>query len=63
MNRLLVLFLLSFLVACTNKAIYDNIQLNNRNDCIKEPPPLYEKCMERTNKSYQEYQREKNKGT
>tara|TARA_R110001599_G_C12267242_1_gene660984 strand:+ start:5381 stop:5578 length:198 start_codon:yes stop_codon:yes gene_type:complete len=45
--------------ACSNKAIYDNIQLNNRNDCAKLPLSQYEECLERANKSYEEYERER----
>lgn len=45
--------------ACSNKVVYDNFQLNNRNDCAKLPPSRYDECMERANKSYDEYERER----
>ena len=45
--------------ACSNKAIYDNIQLNNRNDCAKLPPSQYNECIERASRSYDEYERER----
>ena len=44
---------------CTNKAIYDNIRANQRNECLNEPPPTYFECIEGTNKSYEEYERER----
>lgn len=54
------MILIMFGVAgCSNKAIYDSMQVNQRNECIKEPPTTYFKCIERTNKSYDEYERER----
>lgn len=47
------------LTACSNKAVYNNIQLNQRNKCLKEPPALYDECVKRTEKSYEQYQRER----
>jgi hypothetical protein len=46
-------------VACSNKAVYDNIKLNNRQECVKLPPSQYDECMENTQKSYEEYNRER----
>ena len=43
---------------CSNKVIYDNLRLEQRNKCVKEPLPAYFECIERTNKSYEEYERE-----
>ncbi|WP_242634364.1 hypothetical protein [Marinobacter salicampi] len=50
---------LSVLAGCSSKAVYDNVQLNNRTDCNRVPPPQYEECIERTDKSYEEYERER----
>lgn len=58
-KRLFIALTLCALTACSNKAVYDNIQLNQRNKCLKEPPALYEECIKRTEKSYEEYQRER----
>jgi len=58
MNRFWFLIAAFFLTGCSSKAIYENIQINNRNACTKEPPSQYEKCIERANKSYEEYERE-----
>jgi uncharacterized membrane protein (DUF106 family) len=46
-------------VACSNKAVYDNIKLNNRQECAKLPQSQYDECMENTQKSYEEYNRER----
>ncbi len=60
MYKLLVLVLPLLFVGCSNKAIYDNIQLNNRNECNKVPPSQYDECIERASKTYEEYERERN---
>lgn len=58
--RILAILLIAFsLVGCSNRAVYENIQINQRNDCVKVPPPEYDACMERANKSYGEYERER----
>ena len=59
MNKFLLLITAFVLSGCSNKAVYDNIQINNRNACAKGPPSQYEECIERTNKSYEEYERER----
>ncbi len=59
MNRLLMLGVLLASVGCSNKAIYDNLQLYQRNECGKQPTPLYFDCLERTRKTYEEYERER----
>lgn len=59
MYKLSVLVALVFLAACSSKAVYDNIQINNRDECRKGPPSQYEECIERANKSYEEYERER----
>lgn len=55
----LIPLIIIFLAACSNKAIYDNIQLNNRKDCVKLPHSQYEKCMGKINMSYKEYEKER----
>lgn len=44
---------------CSDKAIYDKLHLDERNKCVKEPSATYFECIERTNKSYEEYERER----
>ena len=48
-----------FVTACSNRDIYENIQFNNRQDCLKLPPSQYDECMETFSKSYDEYERER----
>jgi len=59
MNKLWLLILAFFLAGCSNRAVYENIQINNRNVCFKVPQSQYEECIERANKSYEEYERER----
>ena len=59
MKKLLVLLVVFSIAGCSNKAVYENIQINNRNACLKVPQSQYEECLERSNKSYEEYERER----
>ena len=60
MSKILYLLLVSILVAgCSGKAVYDNIQRNNRQECVSVPPAQYEECIERSSKSYEEYERDR----
>lgn len=54
----MVLIMLS-VTGCSNKEIYNNLHLYERSKCVKEPSPTYIECIERTNKSYEEYERER----
>ena len=49
------------IVGCSNKVIYDNLRLDQRNNCVtvNEPSTTYSECIERTNKSFEEYERER----
>lgn len=42
--------------ACSNQQMYDTIQINQKNDCLKLPQEAYEKCMESVNRSYGQYE-------
>ncbi len=59
MSKLLVVLVMFSIVGCSNKAIYDNLRLDQRNKCVEEPLSTYFECVERTNKSYEEYERER----
>ena len=59
MNKLLIVLVMFSIAGCSNKAIYNNIRLNERNKCFKEPQKLYFECVDRTSKSYEEYERER----
>lgn len=58
-DKLLILIALTQVTACSNRAIYESIQHHQRTKCIEERPAAYQECIERTNKSYEEYQRER----
>jgi len=59
MSKFLMVLAMISVAGCSNKAIYDNLRLDQRNQCVKEPPSTYFECIERTNKSYEEYERER----
>ncbi len=59
MSKLLIVLVMFGIAGCSNKAIYDKLRLDERNKCVKKPPPTYFECIERTNKSYEEYERER----
>lgn len=60
MNKLLLLLVVgSVATGCSHRAVYENVQINQRNDCANEPPSTYFECLERTNKPFDEYQRER----
>ena len=47
------------LASCTNRDVYDSLQANNRNECMKLPQSQYDDCMADANKSYAEYEQER----
>ena len=57
MKRYLMVVFALLVSACSNEAIYDNIKINHRSDCMKLPPSQYDECMERANRSYDDYER------
>ncbi len=60
MSKLLMVLLVMLSVAgCSNKAIYDKFRLDQRDKCAEKPSTDYFKCIEHTNKSYEEYERER----
>ena len=60
MKLYLALFIVFSMVGCSNRAIYENIQINKRNECMTLPQNQYDECMEGVNKSYDKYERERN---
>ena len=56
-----VFFIVSIctITGCSARAAFDSIQLANRNDCSKVPSSQYEECIAGTEKSYKEYERER----
>ncbi|MEH6782971.1 MAG: hypothetical protein V7688_03765 [Alcanivorax jadensis] len=59
MKKILLLTAAILLSACSEKAVYDNIQLNNRLQCDKVPLSEYDDCMSRAGKPYEDYERER----
>ena len=54
----MVLVILS-IAGCSNKELYNKLRLDQRNKCVEESQPSHSECIERTNKSYEEYERER----
>jgi hypothetical protein len=61
MSKMTVCMVALLLTGCSNKAVYDSIQFNNRNECNKVPPSQYEECIERASRPYEEYESEREK--
>lgn len=59
MRATLILLVLFSATGCSNRAMYDNIQINQRNECLKLPPARYDECMKHARKTYDEYERER----
>ncbi len=59
MKKLPILFVIFGVAGCSNQALYDNVRSHQRKECLKEPSATYSECIERTNKEYEEYERER----
>ncbi|MGV6859379.1 MAG: hypothetical protein ACWA5X_10425 [bacterium] len=59
MRKFLMVLLILGIAGCSNKYMYDKFRMDERNKCVKEPPTTYVECVERTGKSYEEYERER----
>jgi hypothetical protein len=59
MKALLMLLAHILVAGCSNKAVYDNLQHNQRLRCEQLPLSEYERCMRNTDKSFEEYERER----
>lgn len=57
------LILLATLTGCSNRGVYESIQMTKRNDCSKVPPYQFDDCMAKANKPYDEYERERKAAT
>lgn len=58
-TKFIGLVLLVLLAACSNKAVYDSVQNDQRWQCEKEPLSAQQECRERVAKSYDQYERER----
>lgn len=59
MNKWLLVSIALAAVGCSNKAVYDNMRIHQRNECLRQQPVDYTECIERTSKTYEEYARER----
>ena len=59
MKSVLILALLLAIASCSNRAVYENIQINKRNQCLQGPQAAYEECMEGVEKPYEEFEQER----
>jgi len=53
------LLVLSTLAACSSQAWYQGFQARQRQLCLEVPSAEYTACMERANRSYENYRRER----
>ncbi len=59
MRKLLMIVVIVGSAGCSNKAMYNQFLLDERIKCAEAPSSTYFDCLERTNKSFEEYQRER----
>lgn len=63
MKAILVLAGLAIVIAtgsgCSNKAVYQNLQLNKKQECRRLPVTEYDDCMRDMEQSYEEYERQR----
>ena len=59
MRAILALLAMFSMAGCSNRAVYDNIQINRRNECLKLPPSEYGECMKGVDTSYDAYEKER----
>ncbi|MBX2847047.1 MAG: hypothetical protein KTR16_01910 [Acidiferrobacterales bacterium] len=60
MNKISIpLALIFFLAACSEKALYNNIQTNQRYHCMTLPETEREPCLESVAMKYEEYKRQR----
>ena len=59
MKPITILVLVSLVTGCSYRAVYENIQINRQRECSRVPPSVYDDCMKGVNKSYEEYERER----
>ncbi|WP_157610859.1 hypothetical protein [Arsukibacterium perlucidum] len=54
---------LSGTAGCSNKAVYQNLQLNKKQECRRLPVTEYDDCMRGMEQSYEEYERQRKQAT
>lgn len=59
MKIILTTLALLLVAGCSNKATYQNLQINQRNKCLELPQSQYDECMKGAEKSYEQYEKER----
>lgn len=59
MKTLLIALIAFSVVGCSARAVYENLQLNRQQECLEVSPQRYDECMKGMDKSYDEYERER----
>lgn len=54
---------LTAVAGCSNKAVYQNLQLNKKQECRQLPATEYDNCMRSMAQSYEEYERQRQQAT
>lgn len=54
-----LLFFVLATTSCSNKQMYEALQIKQKNDCQMVPPSEYDKCMAETKKTYEQYEAER----
>lgn len=58
-TTLSLIALIALTTGCSQRAVYENVQTNQRNEYANEPPSTYFECLDRTNKPFDKYQHER----
>lgn len=56
MKATFILLFIFLAAGCSNRAVYENLQINKRTECSKLPPSEYDQCIAGIDKSYDEYE-------
>ena len=56
MKTIALVFVCLTISACSNKAVYQDLQRNKRNECMQVPQSEYDRCMRNMEQSYEEYE-------
>ena len=59
-HTLLIMLSVLIIAGCSSRQIYDSFQYEQRNECMKLPGSQYDECLERVNKPFDQYERERN---
>jgi len=53
--------LMLIMSGCSSKQLYNAVQENRQQACLKSPPGQYDQCMAEHSQSYREYQQQREK--